>query len=119
MRSDVAMDQAPAAVLDHHEHVQQLERGGDGDQEIAGNDPLGVQAQERRPSQVPSRSAWWAMRQILPYGARRDLNLQFQNKLVGNAFLTPRGILIRHLADQGTNLQRNRRSAGSGLQPPE
>jgi hypothetical protein len=56
MRCDVAMDQAPAAVLDHHEHVQQPKRGGDGDQEIAGNDPLGMQAQERRPAQVPSRS---------------------------------------------------------------
>ena len=46
MGCDVAMDQAPAAVLDHHEHVQQPKRGGDGDQEIAGNDPVGVQAQK-------------------------------------------------------------------------
>ena len=53
MRCDVAMDQPPAAVLDHHEDVQQPKRGGDGDQEIAGNDPLGMQAQERRPAQVP------------------------------------------------------------------
>jgi hypothetical protein len=27
---DVAMDQTPAVVLDHHEHVQQPECGGDG-----------------------------------------------------------------------------------------
>jgi hypothetical protein len=30
MGGDVTMDQAPAVVLDHHEHVQQPERGGDG-----------------------------------------------------------------------------------------
>jgi hypothetical protein len=31
--------------------------GGDGEEEIAGNDPLRVQAQEGRPAQVASRSA--------------------------------------------------------------
>src|ERR1022692_143643 len=46
MCGDVAMDQAPAAVLNHHEHIQQSKRRGDGDEEIARYDPLGVQAQE-------------------------------------------------------------------------
>jgi hypothetical protein len=44
MARDVAMDQTAAVMLDHHKHVQLPERGGDGDQEIAGNDSLGVQA---------------------------------------------------------------------------
>jgi hypothetical protein len=44
MGGDVAMDQAPAAVLDHHEHVQQPERGGGGNKEVAGNDSLRMQA---------------------------------------------------------------------------
>jgi len=44
MRYDVAMDQAATAMLDHHEHVQQSKRRGDGDEEIAGNESLGVQA---------------------------------------------------------------------------
>jgi hypothetical protein len=34
MGRDVAMDQAPAAVLNHHEYVQQAKRRGDGDGEI-------------------------------------------------------------------------------------
>jgi hypothetical protein len=50
MGGDVAMDQPPAAVLDHHEHIQQPDRGGDGNKEVAGNDSLGVKTQERRPS---------------------------------------------------------------------
>ena len=62
------MDQAPAAVLDHHEHVQQSECGGGGNQEIAGNDPLGAQAQKRRPSQVPFA--------VGPVGERADTSVQ-------------------------------------------
>jgi len=47
MGGSIAMDQSAAAVLDHHKHVQGSESGSDGDEEIRGNDPLGVQAQER------------------------------------------------------------------------
>jgi hypothetical protein len=112
MRCNVAMDQAPTAALDHHEYVVQPECGGDGNKEITGNDPLSMQTQERRLSQVPWRSAWWTTGQILPYSARRDLNPQFQDRLVVDAFLTPPGILIRHPAAQGANLHRNRRAAG-------
>jgi hypothetical protein len=52
MGGDVAMDQTPAVVLDYHEHVQQPERGGDGNKEVAGNDSLSVKAQECRPALV-------------------------------------------------------------------
>jgi hypothetical protein len=36
------MDQASAAVLTDHEYIQQAKRRGDGDQEIARDDPFGV-----------------------------------------------------------------------------
>jgi hypothetical protein len=36
-------------MFNHDEYVQQAKRGGDGDEEIARNEPLGVHAQERRP----------------------------------------------------------------------
>ena len=52
---DVAMDQAPAAVLNHDEHVQLAKRCSHGDEEIARYDPLGVQAQEGRPAFRHSR----------------------------------------------------------------
>ena len=44
MGGDVAMDQTPAAVLDNYQHVEQPEGGGDDDQEVTGNDSLGMQA---------------------------------------------------------------------------
>ena len=46
MGCDVAMDQTAAAMLEHYEHVQQAKRCGDSDEEVAGNDSLGVQAQK-------------------------------------------------------------------------
>src|ERR1022692_3375064 len=49
----------------------------------------------------------------------RDLNSQFHEEFIGDALLAPRGILIRHPANQGLNLKRNRRSSRARLQPPE
>src|ERR1700675_356595 len=83
------------------------------------NDPLGVQAQKGRPAQVTSRSAPRTPRQILPHGSWRNLNSQFQKKLIGNAFLTPRRILIRHPTDDLLKLERNRRTTRSRHQPPK
>jgi hypothetical protein len=94
------MDQTAAAVFDHHEYVEQSERGGYDEQEIAGNDPPGMQAQECRPAQVASRSAWRTTGQVFAYSSWRHLNSQLQQKLVGDAFLAPRRIFIRHSADQ-------------------
>src|SRR6202795_1505954 len=96
MRGEVAVNQTSTAMLDDHEHVQLSKRCSDGEEKITRNDPLGVQAQKGRPAQVTSRSAPRTPRQILPHGSWRNLNSQFQKKLIGNAFLTPRRILIRH-----------------------
>ena len=52
LRGDVAMDQATAAVFDHDKHVQQTKGRRHRHQEIAGNNPTGVQAQEGRSPQI-------------------------------------------------------------------
>src|ERR1035438_10623113 len=65
MSSDVAMDQTAAAMFNHDEYVQQAKRGGDGDEEIARNEPLGVHAQERRPAHISSRPPLRTLRQVL------------------------------------------------------
>src|ERR1022692_2225419 len=71
MRSDVTMDQASAAVLDHHKYVQQLKRRRDGDEEITRNEPLGVQAQERRPAHISSRPTRRTSQQVLVHRSER------------------------------------------------
>src|SRR5216684_2024155 len=115
MGGDIAMDQSAAAVLDHHKHVQESESGSDGDEEITGNDPLGVQAQERRPAHVPSRPTCRSFRQILAHRSGRVLNSELYQEFIGDALLAPREILVRHPVNQGLNLKRNRRSTRAGL----
>lgn len=70
MRRDVAMNQTTTAVLDNNEYLEQSERGGHDDQEVAGDDSLCVQAQEGRPPHVASWPARRARGQVLPYRSR-------------------------------------------------
>ena len=78
MSCDVAVNQAAASMLDDHEHVQHAEAGCDGETEITGEDSLGMQAQERRPAQVPSGAARRAARHVFAHGAGGDLKIQLQ-----------------------------------------
>jgi hypothetical protein len=51
---DVAVDQTTVAMLDHDKHIQLSECRGNGDEEIARNDSLGVQTKEGPPAQIAS-----------------------------------------------------------------
>ena len=53
----VVRKKAPRPVLDDHEDVQHAKARRDGDEEITGEDSLGMQMQESRPAQIPSRAA--------------------------------------------------------------
>jgi hypothetical protein len=55
IRSHIHMSQSPCPVLDDHKHVQHAEGRGHRDEEVAGDDGLGVVLQERRPASVASR----------------------------------------------------------------
>ena len=101
--SHIAMNQAPAAVLNHDEHIQQSKRCSHGGEEITGNDPLSVQAQKSRPSHVSSRPTHRSFRNVLAYRSGRNLNIQLHEQLVGNAFLAPRRILVCHPTNQSLN----------------
>ena len=118
MCGDVEVNQATAAVLDDHEYVEHPERGGDGDQKIAGNDSLGVQALEGGPTRTAPWPARWARGKVFPHGARRDLYSELQKKLIGDALLAPCGILVPHAADQILYLPWDTRSAGPRHQVP-
>lgn len=87
-------------MLDHNKQVQHAEGGGDDDREIARNDALGVQPQEGRPAQITSGPARWVRQKLFAHGARRDLNAEFQKKLIGDAFLAPGRVLVPHASDQ-------------------
>ena len=92
---------------------------GHGDEEITGNDSLGMAAQESRPAQITSRPTSRMPGQILVHRPGRHPDPDLQEQLIGDTFLAPRGILIPDPANQRLELRGNRRSAGAGLQPPE
>jgi hypothetical protein len=93
----------PARSMFHdHQHVKQSERRARDDAEVAGNDRLGVVLEKKltsadrrevyepvRPATLADTSGPW----------RRHAPAEFQQQLVCNALLTPRGILARHSAD--------------------
>jgi hypothetical protein len=117
-RGDVAMDQTTAAMLDRNEHVQQAKLRGDGDEKIPCNDSRGVQTEKGRPAQVASRPTA-RMPELRAHCSWRHPNAKPQEQLIGNAFFTRQGILVRDPANQSLNLLGNLRSTGSALQPPE
>jgi hypothetical protein len=119
MSRDIAVNQTTAAMLDHNKHIQQSECRGNGDEEIARNDSLGVQTQERRPAQIASGPTARTSGQVLVHRPGRHPNPDLQEQLVGDAFLAPRGILIRDPANQRLQFRGNRWSAGAGFEPPE
>ena len=89
MSRDVAVDQATAAMLDYDKHIQQSECRGNGDEEIARNDSLGVQTKEARPSQIASGPTSRSSGQVLVHRPGRHSNPDLQEQLVGDAFFAP------------------------------
>jgi hypothetical protein len=71
MSRDVVVDQSAAAMLNYHKHIQQTKGRGNGNEEIAGNEPLSVQAQESRPAQITSRPTSRTPGKILVHGPWR------------------------------------------------
>jgi hypothetical protein len=60
MSRDVVVDQSAAAMLNYHKHIQQTKDRGNGNEEIAGNDPAFFAPREKRVERliiVPSTPA--------------------------------------------------------------
>jgi hypothetical protein len=68
-------------------------------------------ANERTPALRQHAVAWSSIEvrgQVLAYGARRDPQAHLQAQFVGDAPLTPRQIVARHLTDEPLQLHRDR-----------
>src|SRR5215469_11351091 len=82
MCGDVAMHDAPCSNLHQEEHIESSEPGGHYDQEIAGDDGLGVIANKRPPvlrrSPPVALSLWFrrAMAKASFQSQRRDLRMR-------------------------------------------
>jgi hypothetical protein len=102
MRRHVQLYKPARGVLHDHQHVKQSESRARDDAKVAGDDGRRVILQKDGPSLVAATAAGrsgWYLEQILPNRARRHAQAEFQEHLVCNSFLAPRGILVSQLAD--------------------
>ena len=110
MGGRVEVNQSPRSMLHDYQHVEDSESGGHRDAEVARDDHPSVILKKSRPPLVAPRATGrrgWQLRHVLPNGARRNTQTEFQQQFAGNPFLTPRGIIVRHSSDQTLQLNRN------------
>src|SRR5499425_379953 len=110
MCGDVAMHDAPCANLHEDEYIESSKPSGHHDQEIAGDDGLGMIADKRPPvlrrgSPVASSLRFW--RPIGAHGAWRNIDTHLHRKLRNHARLSPSWILLCHLYDEFADVLRN------------
>jgi len=104
-----------------HEDVEHSKCGSDRDEEVAGQNAMGMVADERHPTlrRGPTLGAC-VIGHIAPDGPRRDPDAQLQKKFRGDALLAPGHIVCCHLRDQLLEVGGNSWPAsGLRLPPPK
>jgi len=121
MGGDVVVKNLAGPDLHDDEDVEGAECGGDHHEEVAGYHDLGMVADKSQPALFRVRRAHWTISmEVLADGARGDLNGQLELQFIGDAFLSPGGILCGHLADESAQILGDLRSAHRpGLPAPE
>jgi hypothetical protein len=95
MFSRIEMDQPSRTDLQRHKYINHAKPSRHNSEEITSYDCVRVIFQEGGPALV-SGSAWpWWLLAVFGDRARRKLNLQLQQQLIGNALFSPRWILSR------------------------
>jgi hypothetical protein len=110
MRGDVAMHDAPCPDLHQEEHIESSKPGRHHDQEIAGDDGLGMIADKRPPvlrrgPPVASSLRFW--RPTSAHCAWRNIDTQLHRELRCHTHLAPSRILLCHLYDEFADVLRN------------
>src|SRR5262245_62715432 len=56
---------------------------------------------------------------VFPHGSGRDAQTELEQELVGDPLLPPRWVILSHLFDEESQLNRDARAAGCGFPPPK
>ena len=89
----VVMENSAGAQLQHYEHVQRAECGGDHNEEVAGHDYLSVVRMKVSQRCFGSSRRTGRSAQVPSHGTGRYAKAEFQLQFIGNAFLSPCHIL--------------------------
>src|SRR5262249_16366043 len=111
MLGNVEVKDASRSDLHDHQHIDQSKGGGYDDEKVRGNDGLYMIPDESHPA---LRRNLGLDRHIATDRARRDLNPDFQQELVGDPLLAPRRVVRPYLKDQFPEIDGN---PGPSTQP--
>ena len=90
MSGDIVMEDSTGAQFHDYKYVQGAECGRDHDEEVTGDDHLGMVTDETQPTLLWIARAYRSTRaQVLSHSAGRNPYSEFQLQFVGNAFLSP------------------------------
>jgi hypothetical protein len=117
MSGDVEMKDAPGGNFDDNEHVEKLKRGRDHDEEVAGDNRFGMIPLECHPSLLRIWRTRRPLRHMPSNGTRRNLDTDFEQQFIGDAFLTPCRITDSHFGDQFSYIGRQTRPASRAGSP--
>lgn len=112
-----AANRSREAIRVHTEILEAASRG----EEVGGDHVRRVVAQESRPALavVAAPAASGPRDHVPPDRPRRDPEAELGEQLVGDALLSPQGVLAAHLSDPPSKIRWNGRSSWPGLPPPE
>src|SRR5919197_4324489 len=98
-----AVEHVARGVLHYDKHGEQAKGGSNNDAEVTRDDHLGMMAHKGLPAlgrrALPS-TIGHAFGHVLPDHPWRDPQAQLQEECIGNALLTPRGMLPGHTTNQ-------------------
>lgn len=116
MRGRSGVDDASRSDLDQDECVDGAPSNGRGDDEVAGDDGVGVVAHERAPALIVA-TAPATRAEKLPNGSGRDTQTELEPQLVGNPPGSPGWVVGCQPLDQRAQIGRNRRAAAAPRLP--
>lgn len=104
MRRDIDMNQPSAGMLNPHKYTKDTESRGDCHAKVKSQDARGVIAEKGGPAlrlTACARATHAVVRHVFAHGSWGDLQAEFEQELVGDAFLTPGRIVQGHPSNEG------------------
>src|SRR5260370_38842427 len=94
-------------MLNCYQDIQQLKRRGKRHKKVASDNCMRVVPEKRRPALIAARATRWPYRHVFTDSSWRNPKSQFEKQFVGDALLTPGGILDRHSPNKFAQFEPN------------
>src|SRR5262245_21674454 len=95
----IDVNKPTAGMLNHHKHIEHTKGCGDHYAEVTCDDALGIITEKGGPAlrlTAFARATHAVIRHVCAHSAGRDLQAEFEQQLIGDAFLSPGRVLQSH-----------------------